>query len=237
MALAEKSARYLRTPWRPIVEEGDGDLTESKFSGMAYLELGETWPECKVCHQPMQLFMQLNLDELPAELKNEFGPGILQLFYCTNTQTQASCEEICDNWAWNDRAMLVRVVQPDGIHNFLPKSPVKDALAPTRITGWEPLQQEMPSYDEFSEMEEFTEEEEEEIEDVSPDSVDKLWGWPCWVQNIEYPSCPECGGSMKLVFQISSEGSLPYMFGDCGIGHITQCEKHKHVVGFGWACA
>jgi hypothetical protein len=26
------------------------------------------------------------------------------------------------------------------------------------------------------------------------------------------------------------------MFGDMGIGHITQCPEHLDVVAFGWAC-
>jgi hypothetical protein len=26
------------------------------------------------------------------------------------------------------------------------------------------------------------------------------------------------------------------MFGDSGIGHITQCPEHKEVLAFGWAC-
>lgn len=237
MALAEKTERYLRTPWRPVVQEGDADLTDSKFSGMPWLASDESWPCCKNCQQPMQLFLQLNLDELPASLNTEFGSGLLQLFYCTNSDRKGSCEEICENWFWNERGMLVRVVQPDATQNFLPSSPVRDALAARTIVSWEPLQQECPSYDEIMELEELTEAEEEEMEDVSPDTGDKLWGWPCWVQNIEYPSCQKCGSTMGLLFQLSSEDNLPYMFGDCGIGHITQCPTHKDVVGFGWACS
>ena len=30
--------------------------------------------------------------------------------------------------------------------------------------------------------------------------------------------------------------ALPFVFGDMGIGHITQCPEHKAVVAFGWAC-
>jgi hypothetical protein len=67
-------------------------------------------------------------------------------------------------------------------------------------------------------------------------SGDKLGGWPYWVQNVEYPSCPTCGERMRLVFQIDSEDNVPFMFGDTGCGHITQCPAHKDVVAFGWAC-
>ena len=66
---------------------------------------------------------------------------------------------------------------------------------------------------------------------------DKLGGWPRWIQGVEYPACPECGAEMVLVMQIDSEGNVPYMFGDCGVGHITQCPTHHHVVTFAWACS
>jgi hypothetical protein len=42
---------------------------------------------------------------------------------------------------------------------------------------------------------------------------------------------------MQMVFQINSEGNLPYMFGDSGRGHITQCPQHKDELAFAWACS
>jgi uncharacterized protein YwqG len=65
---------------------------------------------------------------------------------------------------------------------------------------------------------------------------DKLAGWPAWVQHTEYPACPRCGEQMILVFQADSEDNIPYMFGDVGCGHITQCPQRKDVMAFGWAC-
>jgi hypothetical protein len=41
---------------------------------------------------------------------------------------------------------------------------------------------------------------------------------------------------MQLVFQLDSMMNLPYMFGDSGMGRITQCKEHKEVPAFGWAC-
>jgi len=65
---------------------------------------------------------------------------------------------------------------------------------------------------------------------------DKLAGWPSWVQGADYPKCPRCERRMDLVFQIDSEDNVPFMWGDVGCGHITQCPDHKDVVAFGWAC-
>ena len=33
-----------------------------------------------------------------------------------------------------------------------------------------------------------------------------------------------------------TEDHVPYMFGDAGCGHITQCRERLDVVAFGWAC-
>jgi hypothetical protein len=65
---------------------------------------------------------------------------------------------------------------------------------------------------------------------------DKLAGWPAWVQGAEYPSCPRCGRAMQLVFQVESEKNIPFMFGDTGTGHVTQCPVHTDTVTFAWAC-
>jgi hypothetical protein len=40
---------------------------------------------------------------------------------------------------------------------------------------------------------------------------------------------------MRYVFQYTGD-ELPFMLGDSGIGHITQCPDHPEVVAFAWAC-
>jgi uncharacterized protein YwqG len=65
---------------------------------------------------------------------------------------------------------------------------------------------------------------------------DKLSGWPYWVQNVEYPVCPKCQSKMTYLFQIDSEDNVPFMFGDVGCGHISQCPNHPEIVTFDWAC-
>jgi hypothetical protein len=41
---------------------------------------------------------------------------------------------------------------------------------------------------------------------------------------------------MEMLFQIDSDQSLPWSLGDAGVGHITQCPKHRDELAFGWAC-
>jgi len=71
---------------------------------------------------------------------------------------------------------------------------------------------------------------------AGPEGGDKLGGWPLWIQSVEYPECRICKKAMRLIFQIDSQVNLPYMWGDSGCAHITQCAEHKDVVSFGWAC-
>ena len=69
-----------------------------------------------------------------------------------------------------------------------------------------------------------------------PLTGDKLGGWPCWIQGIEYPACPECGEKMRLLFQIDSDDVVGFQWGDVGCAHWTQCPAHPRQMAFAWAC-
>ncbi|MCU0533872.1 MAG: YwqG family protein [Hydrococcus sp. Prado102] len=66
--LKQKLINVKRLAWKPIVREGDGDLTASKIAGKPWLNADEKWPICPNCGKPMQFFLQLNLDELLSRL-------------------------------------------------------------------------------------------------------------------------------------------------------------------------
>ena len=70
-----------------------------------------------------------------------------------------------------------------------------------------------------------------------PIDQDKLFGWPYWIQSIEYPFDRKTETQMELLFQLASEQKLPYMFGDAGIGHLTQSPDNRDELAFGWACS
>jgi hypothetical protein len=101
------------------------------------------------------------------------------------------------------------------------------------VVGWIPV----PDLPDFFEMEALGVDvgEPSDEETPFPYAGEKLGGWPRWVQGIEYPSCPGCGTRMELILQVDSERTLPTMFGDMGIGHLSQCPTHPEVLGFGWA--
>jgi uncharacterized protein YwqG len=251
--LAPWREAHKRTAWTPIVEEKDGEATASKFSGMPWLAEDEPYPCCRNCQTPMPLLLQLNLADLPAELTGKFGSGLLQLFYCTGNY--------CDGgWEPFSGSKLVRLVQPSDRTQSLSAGSYPTFPAKT-IVGWTPFD-DYPNSEEHDELglifnydfsaqtlqiqcpsvgletEALPMEEAPEAEEVASAATgDKLGGYPDWVQGIEYPDCPECNRRMELVFQLDSEDHLPFMFGDMGCGHITQCPEHKHVVTFAWACS
>jgi hypothetical protein len=247
-------AQHRQAAWKPIVEASDGTAAVSKFGGVPWLEPETPWPECLHCKMPLPLFLQLDLSDLPRELDNRFGTGLLQLFYCTRDECQG-------NGGWDpfgDEISRVRILQPRH-GNQIPSGVRKEGHFPEkRIVGWSRLT-DLPSPCEHDELgliytydfnagtlrlqcPELDFDVVYPMNDCPAESIalsewaDKLAGWPAWVQGVEYPNCPQCGRRMVHVFQVDSEDNLPFMFGDVGCGHITQCPEHKEIVAFGWAC-
>jgi hypothetical protein len=226
-----KLAALRRTAWVPRVEDGNSYPTASKFSGSAALAAGEAWPLCANCGKPLQLFLQLNTAELPAAAASPWPDSLLQVFYCTSSEPL--CEVDCEAYNPFSQSTLLRVL------------PVRDAVVEAaaphgafpakRIVGWNPID-DYPGWEELREAD-FSDAAAEEVGNRGyPLSGEKLFGWPYWVQGVEYPDCPRCGSLMELLFQIDSENNLPYMFGDAGCGHVTYCSQHPDVLAFRWAC-
>ncbi len=253
-ALEPWLARHRRPAWKPIVENIDGSPIASKFCGLPWIGPDAPWPECGVCKQPLQHFLQLDLGNLPEELGRRFGLGLLQLFYCTRKECRGS-----GGWEpFADDLSRVRVVHPNG-PSWPTSHPQQHVQFPARqIVGWSrftdlpapcehdnlgliykydfnarTLRLQCPelSFDLTNPMKDCPAE-----EIASSQLGDKLAGWPAWVQDVKYPRCPRCKLPMVNVFQVDSEDNIPFMFGDYGCGHVTQCPDHKEIVAFGWAC-
>lgn len=239
-SVIEKIKEYRRTAWKPQTEDRDGELTGSRFSGKPWLSENETWPKCGNCGKEMQLFVQLKLDQLPPELGNKYGHGLLQMFYCTSSEPL--CENDTETWAPFSKGALLRIVDPSGGKAAekieIPIKAVPDYFPAKIITGWT-QKEDYPGTEELHVMNAKLSDDDWEdlVETEYPHQGDKLAGWPAWIQGLEYPNCPVCGETMRLVFQVDSEDHLPYMFGDVGTGHITQCKTHLEQVAFGWACS
>ncbi len=183
-------ARFARKAWKPVVEEGDGAVTASKYSGIPWLAPGEAWPGCKNCGKPMQLFLQLDLDAIPRELRGQHGQGLIQLFYCTSSKP--NCEDACESYFGNTKAMCVRLVRPGPQCGSPKSSPVAEAFDAAQILRWEALPDEVPTHVELGELGVDTSGLPDELPGMAAPG-DKIGGWPHWIQGVEYGTCGVCG--------------------------------------------
>ena len=232
--ISERILTYKRTAWIPRVMERSSSPLSAKFSGEPALQIAEDWPKCNNCQQPMQMFLQLNSANLPAGAGKPFGDGLLQVFYCTNWEQE--CEVDCEAYNPFAKSTLVRVLGFNvATRDAIMDSPVMDPFPEKEIIGWD-AKDDYPNWEELDALGcSLTNEQFELLAEDYPLPKDKLLGWPYWVQAVEYPQCPECGDRMAYIFQIDSEDNLPYMFGDSGCAHVTQCKQHQHVLTIAWA--
>src|SRR5262249_51977220 len=125
---------FKRQAWKPVVIDQDGSYFASKFSGTPYLKQNEEYPRCQNCREPLQLFIQINLNEVPQAVAKEFGEGLLQLFYCTNAEPQ--CEVECEAFFPFAKSVLVRIIQPEDTGFNAGTLPPANSFPPKLITGW-----------------------------------------------------------------------------------------------------
>ena len=221
---------HRRSTWKTIVEYGEGSTQRSKFGGGALLREGENWPRCRRCHEPLDLFLQLSSDDLPADYTPSFD-GYLQLFLCTK-----DVDDECVTWEPFSVGTELRLL-PNTVPLVEGQSPSENALLPSYLAGWE-KSDDYPSYDELEGR--FG------VELDSPGgsdvnifatsiSTDKLGGWADWVQGMAYPACQQCDTRMEFIYQLCGRHISGYMFGDGGVGHIFQCPKHPGSLAFWWA--
>lgn len=235
MPIPKEIEPFKRSAWKPIVVEGGGSTLDSKFAGTPFIPADEDYPLCGNCEKPLQLFLQLDLGKLPPALGDEFGRGLLQFFYCASSEPL--CEVDCEAYLPFAKSVLTRIIEPENLKNHDENESFSGAFPPRTIMGWEKTD-DYPNWEESSSLEIELDSDvmDELVESDYPVSGDKLAGYPMWIQGVEYPDCPVCGQQMRLLFQIDSEDNLPFMFGDVGCGHLTQCKTHKDQLAFGWAC-
>jgi hypothetical protein len=241
--------QHARRSWKPVCGSA-GRVARGQFGGSPLMIAGERWPICDACHAPMQFFLQLSIADMPPAFGAR-GEGQLQMFYCSKDAGK------CETWSAFSGTHLVRLLSQPA--TTAPHPAGLKPLPMRTIEGWRELL-DYPNPQEHRELgieyeyhSQYTRTNVScralgiDLRDLEDDDVaeaistaeagDKLGGWPHWIQGIEYPSCPRCKRRMELVFQLASEDNLPYMFGDVGIGHITQCPEHADVLTFAWACS
>ena len=220
---------------------------------------GPTWTTAPTDRSPQIGALALALSRAQGAMEGALKTRDNTMFKNKYADLAAVQEAVRKPFADNE---LVRIIDPP-FGTGTPHAPIPGHFPAKQITDWTPFD----DYPEFMEHEElglewqfdFSKRQDatvqfecrdlqlpaislpadvaERIADRCHDG-DKLAGWPDWHQGVEYPKCSECGSRMEnVIFQLDSEKHLPYMFGDVGRGHVTQCPNHKHVVTFNWACS
>lgn len=227
--------KYKRKAYLPKVFNNEPTFSDkSKIGGFPYLRNEDDWPQCPNCTKHMQLFLQLNLKDLP-EKKDD---GLIQLFYCTTGEPL--CEVDLEAFFPFSKAVNCRKITTE--EESAQIIPVLDEIFDEKIiVDWTAID-DYPHFEEY----EFLGIDVEMDDDIyalmddrqvgMPVERDKLFGWPYWIQSVEYPFDRKTQSKMELLFQFDSEDNLPHMFGDAGIGHLTQSPDNKEELGFGWAC-
>lgn len=238
-ATMEKLAPFKRTAYIPTTAVKPHSFsTHSKIGGYPYLRNEQDWPVCPNCKKNMQLFVQLNLAELPTQQED----GLIQLFYCTNSGLL--CEGEMQAYIPFSKSVVCRKIAIEG--SSASTKPVLDELFEEKhITSWT-AKDDYPSQEEYESLNIDLDIYDDVFEDIYmlmeeretglPLDGDKLFGWPHWIQSLEYPYDRVHKVRMELLFQLDSEVNLPFMFGDVGVGHLTQSPKNPNELGFGWAC-
>ncbi len=232
----EVLSKFKRKAFLPKVEESPNCFSaKSKIGGFPYLRDENDWPKCSNCEKNLQLFLQLNLKDLPEKS----GEGLVQLFYCTTSEPL--CESDLEAFFPFSKAVNCRKIEAE--KDSYKTEPVIDEIFGEKIiVGWTPID-DYPHFEEYEQLgidldlKDEVYELMEELQTGLPIEGDKLFGWPYWVQSVEYPYDRKTGNQMELLFQFDSEDNLPYMFGDGGVGHLTQSPDNKNELGFGWACS
>lgn len=227
-------SKYKKKAYLPQTQDNQNKFSSaSKIGGFPYLRNENDWPVCPNCNKNMQLFLQLNLNDLPENQDK----GLIQLFYCTTDKPH--CESDLEAFFPFSKAVCCRKIDITEESSQIEPN-LQEVFSEKVIVGWNPVD-DYPHFEEYEqlgiEIDDDIYELMEEKEIGLPIEKDKLFGWPYWVQSVEYPFDRKTETQMELLFQLDSEDNLPYMFGDAGIGHLTQSPDNKDELGFGWACS
>jgi uncharacterized protein YwqG len=226
--------------------------TKSKFGGQPYDE-GEAWPTCTHCDEPLTFVFQFNTEGL-RPLKNLETTCLYVFFFCN---TDSCC---CAGRGTNedDGTWILRKYASPSIEKarkvVSPAPPDDDEYAvrivPCAIEAiYEKTFPYASKLDSGSKaIIEFMTgktEDDEEFELMVEEIATNLFscglentggkgylGLPYFFNPLEIPVCSKCNNAMELLFQLGSDESSGFEYGDCGCVYLFFCPKHQDEFGF-----
>lgn len=220
---SEALKAYSKLVWIWEMSNGEGADNATRTGGRPYMSATEVWPTCGACKNPLTLMIQCNLDNLP-ETVADHGGGILRLFYCMH-------EDCVGMGGWDpfDPQHHISVLKTEGTLRTAPEGTL--TFAPEYVSNLT-LKDDYPHWEDrrILGIEDMPQD-----ETIAPAQGHKLAGWPYWIQGAERPKCPKCQSIMLPFIQLDNDKNREFNFGG-GTGHISQCERHKDIFAFGWAC-
>jgi uncharacterized protein YwqG len=239
-------------PMRLVLQLNLQELPESleeKFgSGLLQLFCCESDFEIKtdrfILKEPMgdnsSIYLTVYEDEFDQTIieTSELSEEKSELVFGNSKPILEELTEIC--WMQACKAFstsqVIRIVQPTGQVNDVSVPEMENTFPTKAVVGWEEIE-DYPCPDEAEQYGILLSDEDKvSSEFILLNNVgDKLAGWPCWAQNIDYPKCPLCNQKMdQFIFQLEEceTTNFPYPHSGLGVGYIVQCSMHKEQVAF-----
>lgn len=202
----------------------DLSVYSSKMGGHIYWPYSDPWPTCPFDGQPMIPVLQLTREELP-ELGFPTNDNMFQMLWCPNKHDKSKFGLI-------NKCMWRRVDRNDNVSILAEKEiPVPGANAdkfavPTPCTFRPETVVEYPHFCEMINIDaslpmkvehwiriagakecktlNISEDDDCYITCFSVSPSTKIGGYVDWMQNVDYPSCKQCGKRMNHLLSISS---------------------------------
>lgn len=185
--------------WRPETDASDGPITASKFAGTPWLT-ASGWPLCPIHGGSLALQLQLNGTDWPEPVQARYGPGLMQLFVCP----ESDCREYLARRLETVVADAPQPPQPETVHS----GPAR------RILSWYLAGADTPMPEACRQL---CSEQSIELSGAESDLLDemawaepgdKLGGWPHRSEAMPFPDCPDCGQRLQMLVQLAENSQL-----------------------------
>lgn len=224
------------------VSEGEAyALTESRFGGEPYAEIGESWPNCPTCKTPLTFICQI--DTTSGFHPKPKGIDLFTFFYCWECGPWGMNDDVKGTWVvrtyLDPKDTDAEPIQPDEPEPYPPDACL---LLPEKVLSF-------PDYDEldfhyeavaerFSDNEDPWDVYEAAVKSLGgqTDFCTLVGGYPHWIQGDDTPLCDHCQNRMSLLTQIDSEPDAEVMWGDSGCLYIFYCANHPREVDLRLQC-